>query len=56
MRWPEIEKAEALTPEGDKIWENLRNEVKEMYMTTQWSNQKADITEMDVEAMAMGGL
>jgi len=55
-RWPEIEKAEALTPEGDKIWENLRNEVKEMYMTTQWSKQKADITEMDVEAMAMGGL
>jgi hypothetical protein len=28
-RWPEIEKAECLTPEGDKIWENLCNEIKE---------------------------
>ena len=25
-RWPEIQKAEAFTPEGDKIWEQLRNE------------------------------
>ena len=29
-RWPEIEKAESLTPEGNKIWENLCNEIKEI--------------------------
>ncbi|MBF0568214.1 MAG: B12-binding domain-containing radical SAM protein [Nitrospirae bacterium] len=31
-RWPEIEKAEKLTPEGDAIWEKLRDEVAEKYM------------------------
>ncbi|MBF0320228.1 MAG: B12-binding domain-containing radical SAM protein [Nitrospirae bacterium] len=31
-RWPEIEKAEKLTPEGDAIWETLRDEVAEKYM------------------------
>lgn len=31
-RWPEIEKAEKLTPEGDAIWATLRDEVAERYM------------------------
>lgn len=30
--WPEIRKAEALTPEGDKIWWKLRNDCAENYM------------------------
>jgi anaerobic magnesium-protoporphyrin IX monomethyl ester cyclase len=33
-RWPEIEKAEKLTPEGDRIWENLREEAREYF--TEW--------------------
>ena len=31
-RWPEIKQAEALTPEGDRIWENLREEFLQTYM------------------------
>jgi anaerobic magnesium-protoporphyrin IX monomethyl ester cyclase len=31
-RWPEIEKAEALTPEGDAIWERMRDECAATYM------------------------
>lgn len=30
-RWPEIEKAEKITPEGDKIWNELRQEYQEKY-------------------------
>ncbi len=30
-RWPEIELAEQLTPEGDKIWENLIAECRERF-------------------------
>ena len=30
-RWSEIEKAEKLTPEGDKIWNDLRNECLSEY-------------------------
>jgi len=30
-RWPEIEKAEKLTPEGDNIWNDLRNECLNKY-------------------------
>ena len=31
-RWPDIEKAERLTPEGDGLWEDLRQECAEKYM------------------------
>lgn len=31
-KWPEIEKAEMLTPEGDAIWDELRQECNEEYM------------------------
>jgi len=31
-RWPEIEKAEKLTPDGDKIWEKLRDEARQYYI------------------------
>ena len=31
-RWPEIQEAEALTPQGDKIWQDLRDECAEKYM------------------------
>lgn len=31
-RWHEIEKAEKLTPEGNKIWSELRDECSEKYM------------------------
>jgi len=30
-RWPEIKNAEALTPEGDAIWESLRDEFLDTY-------------------------
>jgi hypothetical protein len=30
-RWKEIEKAEAFTPEGNKIWTQLRDECAETY-------------------------
>ena len=53
-RWPEIEKAEALTPEGDKIWKALRNEVEQTYMKTNWKDQKDDITLTNFEEMASG--
>ncbi|RKZ79598.1 MAG: radical SAM protein, partial [Candidatus Parabeggiatoa sp. nov. 3] len=32
-RWPEIELAESLTPEGDKIWENLIAECRERFLS-----------------------
>lgn len=35
QRWPEIEKAEKLTPEGDQEWEKLRQECVEKYMKFQ---------------------
>jgi radical SAM superfamily enzyme YgiQ (UPF0313 family) len=53
-RWPEIEKAEALTSEGNRIWKTLRNEVEEMYMKTKWKDQKDDITAQNFEEMASG--
>lgn len=33
-RWPEIERAEALTPEGDSLWEALREECLEKYVNS----------------------
>jgi hypothetical protein len=30
-RWPEIKKAESLTPEGDKILQNLKDEFLKTY-------------------------
>jgi len=33
-RWAEIEKAEKITPEGDRIWESLRNEARQYF--TDW--------------------
>lgn len=32
-RWPEIEKAEKLTPEGDRLWEQLREECLSNYVS-----------------------
>lgn len=37
-RWKEIEKAEALTPEGDMIWEKLRDEVAAEFESTKWGS------------------
>jgi hypothetical protein len=31
-RWPEIKQAEALTPEGNRIWQTLRDECLEKYV------------------------
>ncbi len=36
-RWPEIKQAEQLTPEGDRVWEELRNEVMEHHM--EWGDR-----------------
>lgn len=47
-RWPEIERAEKITPEGNKIWEELRTEVMNHYM--HWGDRDAhdDIGKIDV--------
>jgi len=37
-RWPEIELAEQLTPEGDKIWENLIAECRERFFPSSTQN------------------
>lgn len=36
-RWPEVKQAEQLTPEGDRIWEQLREETLEHHM--QWGDR-----------------
>jgi anaerobic magnesium-protoporphyrin IX monomethyl ester cyclase len=36
-RWPEIKQAERLSPEGDRIWEELRDEVMNNYL--QWGDR-----------------
>jgi anaerobic magnesium-protoporphyrin IX monomethyl ester cyclase len=36
-RWPEIKQAEQLSPEGDRIWEELRDEVLNNYL--QWGDR-----------------
>ncbi len=40
-RWKEIQIAEQLTPEGDKVWENLQQE----FIATFFSTPETDITE-----------
>jgi len=37
-RWPEIELAEQLTPDGDKIWENLIAECREQFFPSSTQN------------------
>jgi len=32
-RWPEIERAEKSTPEGNRIWKELREECLEKYLS-----------------------
>ena len=48
-RWKEIEKAEALTPEGDALWNALRDEVEERYSQPMWKEKTVKF-----EQMAMG--
>jgi anaerobic magnesium-protoporphyrin IX monomethyl ester cyclase len=48
-RWPELQRAEALTPEGDSIWRQLRDEVEEAYMKPLWNSKS-----LNFEEMAMG--
>ena len=36
-RWPEVQAAEKLTPEGGKVWDELRKEVLEEYM--EWGDR-----------------
>jgi anaerobic magnesium-protoporphyrin IX monomethyl ester cyclase len=38
-RWPEVEKAEKLTPEGDRVWEELRDDVLANYMS--WGDRES---------------
>ena len=45
-RWPEIKQAEALTPEGDKVWEKLRDE----YIKTFFSAPEGDIEKINTNA------
>ena len=41
-RWPEIKRAEALTPEGDAAWEALRKEFVEQFFTPNEDEVDAD--------------
>ena len=41
-RWPEIDKAKELTPNGDKTWNQLKKEFTETY----FSEVKYDIAEV----------
>jgi hypothetical protein len=45
-RWPEIKQAEALTPEGDRIWEELRDE----FIQTFFSHPDGDIEKISITA------
>ena len=45
-RWPEIKKAEALTPDGNKIWEQLRDE----YIKTFFASPEGDIEKINTES------
>jgi len=47
-RWHEVRPAEALTPEGDKIWEALRNEVLANYMHWGDRDELDDIGKIEV--------
>lgn len=53
-RWDEVEQAEKLTPEGDRVWDELRTEVLENYM--EWGDRdeqddpgKIDLTGDDLD-------
>jgi len=48
-RWHEVKRAEELTKEGDKIWEELRDEVEETYFKPLWASKS-----LDFEKMALG--
>ncbi len=47
-RWPEIEKAEALTPEGQALWKSLRDECLKKYMNYGDYAKEEDIGTVDV--------
>jgi len=42
-RWKEIKKAEKSTPEGDRIFENLKDEYKREYMINSATEKVADL-------------
>jgi len=48
-RWNEIEKAEQLTPEGDRIWQTLRDEVLSNHMPWGDRNAEDDAGRIDLE-------
>ena len=45
-RWPEIRRAEELTPEGDAIWEHLRDE----FIETFFAHPEGDIEKVNATA------
>ena len=48
-RWPEVRKAEQLTPEGDRIWDELRQEVMTRYMHWGDRNENDDAGKIELE-------
>ena len=48
-KWSEIKKAEALTPEGNKIWDELKQECLEKYMSYGDYEKEDDIGTVDYE-------
>jgi radical SAM superfamily enzyme YgiQ (UPF0313 family) len=47
-RWHEVEAAEKLTPEGDQVWQELRNEVLQNYMNWGDRDEQDDIGKVDL--------
>jgi hypothetical protein len=48
-RWSEVRKAEQLTPEGDRIWDELRQEVMTRYMHWGDRNENDDAGKIELE-------
>ena len=48
-RWPEVKMAEQLTPEGDRVWDELRKEVLTDYMHWGDRNENDDAGRIELE-------
>ncbi|MBM3836644.1 MAG: B12-binding domain-containing radical SAM protein [Verrucomicrobia bacterium] len=48
-RWSEVRKAEELTPEGDRVWDELRQEVLENFMHWGDRNENDDAGKIELE-------
>ena len=52
-RWPEIELAESLTPEGDQVWEKLSDEFRQEFLTRSETDITAQGNPIDLDSPSM---